>query len=149
MIGSIIPSKTDISVEKYRLNTTLQIMSHPTVSTCTAFKCVNHVLLSHHLNISFQKQIIAQAIFLLFYFFFTKADCSTRKLEHILEFVIQHQKYQKYIENDTVTLRFFCDGAKIAKHIKHISSVRGVFKILAPRQSLPDNIENLKHVSRR
>lgn len=83
--------------------------------------------------------IIAQVIFLLF-FFKTKADCSTRKLEHILEFVLQHQKYQKYIENDTVTLRFSCDGAKIAENI---SSVRGVFKILAPRQSLPDNLEDL------
>lgn len=82
--------------------------------------------------------IIAQAIFLLF--FFIKADCSTRKLEHILEFVLQHQKYKKYIENDTVTLRFSFDGAKIAKNI---SSVRGVFKILAPRQSLPDNLEDL------
>lgn len=98
MIGSIIPSKSAINAEKFRLNTTLEIMSHPT------------------------------------------ADCSTRKLEHILEFVLQHQKYQKYIENDTVTLRFSCDGAKIAKNI---SSVRGVFKILAPRQSLPDNLEDL------
>uniref|UniRef100_A0A8W8JR70 SAP domain-containing protein n=1 Tax=Magallana gigas TaxID=29159 RepID=A0A8W8JR70_MAGGI len=98
MIGSIIPSKSAINTEKYRLNTTLEIMSHPT------------------------------------------ADCSTRKLEHILEFVLQHQKYQKYIENDTVTLRFSCDGAKIAKNI---SSVRGVFKILAPRQSLPDKLEDL------
>ncbi|XP_062619871.1 uncharacterized protein LOC134281418 [Saccostrea cucullata] len=98
MIGSIIPSKSAINEEKIRLNTTLEIMSHPS------------------------------------------ADCSSRKLEHILEFVLQHQKYQRYIENATVTLRFSCDGAKIAKNI---SSVRGVFKILAPRQPLPDSLQDL------
>lgn len=42
MIGSIIPSKSAINEEKIRLNTTLEIMSHPSVSPCTAFKCVNH-----------------------------------------------------------------------------------------------------------
>lgn len=35
MIGSIIPSKLAINAEKFRLNITLEIMSHPTVSTCT------------------------------------------------------------------------------------------------------------------
>lgn len=54
MIGSIIPSKSAINTEKYRLNTTLEIMSHPTVSTCTVhFYVLTTVLLSYHLNINF------------------------------------------------------------------------------------------------
>lgn len=56
MIGSIIPSKSAINTEKYRLNTTLEIMSHPTVSTCTCtmhFYVLTTVLLSYHLNINF------------------------------------------------------------------------------------------------
>lgn len=54
MIGSIIPSKSAINTEKYRLNTTLEIMSHPTVSTCTMhFYVLTTVLLSYHLNINF------------------------------------------------------------------------------------------------
>ena len=41
MIGAVIPSKTVINTEKNRLNTTLEIMSHPSVSSITAFEIFN------------------------------------------------------------------------------------------------------------
>lgn len=73
MIGSIIPSKSAINTEKYRLNTTLEIMSHPTVSTCTVqFYVLTTVLLSYHLNINFWKPIDHSTSQFTFIYFFNK-----------------------------------------------------------------------------
>ena len=51
-----------------------------------------------------------------------------------------YPKYKKYLENDSLLLRFACDGAKISKNI---NSVRGVFKILLPRNSLPEVADDI------
>lgn len=72
---------------------------------------------------------------------FFKADCTRRKAADIIEYVMKQQKFKElYAEEETLPLRFSCDGAKISKNI---NSVRGVFKILAPRHSLPKEIEEM------
>ena len=43
MIGAVIPSKTVINTEKNRLNTTLEIMSHPYVSSITDLKFLMNI----------------------------------------------------------------------------------------------------------
>lgn len=53
---------------------------------------------------------------------------------------MSYSKNEKYLENDTLLLRFACDGAKISKNI---NSVRGVFKILIPRNSLPKDVKGI------
>lgn len=67
-------------------------------------------------------------------------DCTRRKAKDILEYVMSYSKNEKYLENDTLILRFACDGAKISKNI---NSVRGVFKILIPRNSLPEDVKGI------
>lgn len=70
-------------------------------------------------------------------FMFFKADCTRRKAADIIEYVMKQQKFKElYAEEETLLLRFSCDGAKIAKNI-------GVFKILTPRHSLPKEIKEL------
>lgn len=70
-------------------------------------------------------------------FMFFKADCTRRKAADIIEYVMKQQKFKElYAEEETLLLR----GAKIAKNI---NSVRGVFKILTPRHSLPKEIKEL------
>lgn len=74
-------------------------------------------------------------------FMFFKADGTRRKAADIIEYVMKQQKFKElYAEEETLLLRFSCDGAKIAKNI---NSVRGVFKILTPRHSLPKEIKEL------
>lgn len=99
MLMVAIPSKNKIQEERKRLNSTLELFSHPT------------------------------------------ADCTRRKAADIIEYVMKQQKFKElYAEEETLLLRFSCDGAKIAKNI---NSVRGVFKILTPRHSLPKEIKEL------
>lgn len=47
-------------------------------------------------------------------------------------------KNEKYLENDTLLLRFACDGPKFQK----TNSVRGVF-ILIQRNSLPEDVKGI------
>lgn len=71
---------------------------------------------------------------------YLQIDCTRRKAKDILEYVMSYSKNEKYLENDTLLLRFACDGAKISKNI---NSVRGVFKILIPRNSLPEDVKGI------
>lgn len=71
---------------------------------------------------------------------YLQIDCTRRKARDILEYVMSYSKNEKYLENDTLLLRFACDGAKISKNI---NSVRGVFKILIPRNSLPEDVKGI------
>lgn len=71
---------------------------------------------------------------------YLQIDCTRRKARDILEYVMSYSKNEKYLENDTLLLRFACDGANISKNI---NSVRGVFKILIPRNSLPEDVKGI------
>lgn len=63
-------------------------------------------------------------------------DCTRRSVNDILEYVSDG-----HTEDRTkLLLRFLCNGAKLTKKI---NSVRGVFKILHPRDSLPASIDQL------
>ena len=69
-------------------------------------------------------------------------DCSTRKIEDVLSYVLQLPRYQNIATGDRISLmlRFACDGAKITKKL---NSVRGVFKILEDRSNLPNTLDDL------
>lgn len=71
---------------------------------------------------------------------YLQIDCTRRKARDILEYVMSYSKNEKYLENDTLLLRFACDGANISKNI---NSVKGVFKILIPRNSLPEDVKGI------
>lgn len=47
---------------------------------------------------------------------YLQIDCTRRKANDILEYVMSYSKNEKYLENDTLLLRFACDGAKISKN---------------------------------
>lgn len=74
--------------------------------------------------------------FFIKFYFLQLEDCTRRSINDILEYVSDG-----HTEGRTkLLLCFSCDGAKLTKKI---NSVRGVFKILHPRDSLPASIDQL------
>lgn len=68
-------------------------------------------------------------------------DCIIRKLEDVLEYILtQLDALQWYAPENHQVLQFSCDGAKLTKKL---NSLRGMFKVLVPRNKLPDEIEKL------
>ena len=60
-------------------------------------------------------------------------DAAHRSVHQVLSYLLLQKKNRYLLEEEVVLLRFSADGAKLAKKI---DSVRGVLKLLPPRNML-------------